>query len=495
MPRPLPIVLLFLVVLPACRVVHKDGPARAERRDAARTSAALPASMSEEHGQVGTATASAPRQRHPGSEALAVWRDPEFQRRFAEGYAAESEIEPRLTSVERDQLQRVLGMLAAERFEEASELLERLRASGGSAAFDYTLGNLLFQSDQLEPAGACYAAAVAKFPRFRRAWRNLGLVHTRLGDFEGAAGAFARVIELGGADGSTYGLLGHAHSSLGNHLAAESAFRIAMLFEPGSQDWSLGLARSLSRQERHGEVASLLGSLIQAQPERIDLWLLQAGAFLGMGEAMRAAQNFEIARQFGDIGVEPLVTLADIYVNEGLLDVAVETHLEALSSSGGGTAQRALRAARVLVARGALFEAERIVRVLDDEHRMRLRTDDRKEILRIGARIAVARGSTGEEARLLEEIVELDPLDGEALLLLGQHRARLGDNEAAVLYYERAAALENYEADARVRHAQLLVGEGRHAEALPLLRRAQSLRPRDNVQQFLEQIERLSQGR
>jgi Flp pilus assembly protein TadD len=108
----------------------------------------------------------------------------------------------------------------------------------------------------------------------------------------------------------------------------------------------------------------------------------------------------------------------------------------------------------------------------------------------------VADGSgDDEEVRVLKEIVELDPQDGEALILLGQHAARTGDDEKAVFYYEQAAYLEAFEADAKVRHAQLLVGQGKYDEAIPLLRRAQSLKPRDNIQEYLEQVERVAKNR
>jgi len=39
------------------------------------------------------------------------------------------------------------------------------------------------------------------------------------------------------------------------------------------------------------------------------------------------------------------------------------------------------------------------------------------------------------------------------------------------------------------------VSQGKYAEALPLLRRAQQLKPRENIQQYLEQVERVSQSR
>lgn len=123
-----------------------------------------------------------------------------------------------------------------------------------------------------------------------------------------------------------------------------------------------------------------------------------------------------------------------------------------------------------------------------------IETAERKDLLKLQARIAVAKGASDEEVRILEEIVALDPLDGEALLLLGQHHGRAGNPEKAIFYYERAASLEAFEAEAKVRHAQLLVKQGSYEEALPLLRRAQQLKPRDNIQDYLEQVERVAKG-
>jgi tetratricopeptide (TPR) repeat protein len=74
--------------------------------------------------------------------------------------------------------------------------------------------------------------------------------------------------------------------------------------------------------------------------------------------------------------------------------------------------------------------------------------------------------------------VEQDPLDGEALMLLAQHCASNNEPDRAMLYYERAESLAPFEAQATIRHAQVLVGLARYGDALPLLRRAQELKPR-----------------
>jgi tetratricopeptide (TPR) repeat protein len=148
-----------------------------------------------------------------------------------------------------------------------------------------------------------------------------------------------------------------------------------------------------------------------------------------------------------------------------------------------------------LAARGANSQAKPLVARVEELRGKDISAEEKKDLLKLRARIALSEGAGEEEAKVLKEIVDLDPLDGDALLLLGQHAQRANDPAQAVFYYERAAGLEAFEADAKVRHAQLLVSQGKYAEALPLLRRAQQLKPRENIQQYLEQVERVSQSR
>ena len=104
--------------------------------------------------------------------------------------------------------------------------------------------------------------------------------------------------------------------------------------------------------------------------------------------------------------------------------------------------------------------------------------DQRKNLLKLRARVAVAKGESDEEVRVLQETVDLDPLDGEALILLAQYHGRTGDSDKAAFYFERAAEIdEKYEAEAKLRHAQLLVKEGKYLQAVPLLKRANDIQP------------------
>ncbi len=499
MPRSAPMRRVFAALfLPLCACAATPVAPRAPESSDPRVNPprALPAVPAADAVARGVAlVASAPRADGPGEVELELWNDPQFRRRFVESYLAETEIEPLLTVAEREVMQKVLELISSEQMGAAAQLLEKNRNEASSAVLDFTLGNLHFQREEFEPAALAYRVAVEKHPKFRRAWKNLGLIHVRRGEFEAAALELTRVVELGGGDAVTYGLLGFAHSSRGDDLSAESAYRMAALLDPDTLDWKMGLARSFFRQKRFAEAVAMCANLLADQPERADLWLLQANAFLGLGQPMRAAENYELVERLGHSSSESLTMLGDIYVNAGLHDLAVDAYLRALDKAPDARPERAIRAAKALTAGGALDEAGRLLAGIERVHGERLEGDERKDLLRLRARLAVASGAGDEEVRALEEIVALDPLDGEALILLGQHSFRADDPEQAVFYYERAANLEAFEADAKVRHAQLLVSQRRFAEALPLLRRAQVLKPRDNIASYLEQVERAAQAR
>lgn len=434
-------------------------------------------------------------QTHLSEVELKIWNDPVFRKRFAESYLAETEIEPTVTQAEREKMLSVLELISSDQLDEAARQLQKHTKDASSAVFDFTLANLYFQQEQLESAAAAYERATAKFPKFQRAWKNLGLIRVRNGQFAEALPALTRAVELGARDALTYGLLGFAYSSLEDDVSAESAYRMAILLDAATLDWKMGLARSLFKQERYADAAALCGTLIARDPNRTEMWLLQANAYVGLNEPLKAAVNYELVDRMGHSTVDSLCMLGDIYVNQELAEMAVNSYIRALEIDAQRACQRALRAAKVLVARAAFDETKRLIASLEELTAGASGAEQRKDLLKLRARIAVAESAGEDEIQMLEQIVALDPLDGEALVLLGQHCGRAGDFEKAVFYYERAESLEKYEADAKVRHAQLLVQQGKYVEALPLLRRAQDLKPRDDVQKYLEQVERVAKSR
>ena len=387
-------------------------------------------------------------------------------------------------------VQEVQQLLSEDNRDEAEVLLKENLGLASSAVYDYLLANLYFQDEKLDLAAVTYESATRKWPRYRQAWQNLGIVQIKRGEFSQAIPAFVKVIEMGGGTAICYGLLGFAHSSEGHHLSAESAFRMAILLDPSTKDWQMGLARAFFDLKRWDDAIALTGNMLESDPESSQLWILQANAYIGLEEPMKAAENFEIVDRLGKATSDSLMLLGDIYLNSELFAPAVDVYLRVLEGEGPDLG-RLIRSAKILSARNANEQSKRLLGAVQAEIGQE-ETDPelKKEVLRLSARIALAEGEGDLQARILKQIVDLDPLDGDALLLLGRHAVRTSNDAQAIFYFERAMAVDASEADANLELGKLLSAQGKYSEALPMLRRAQQINPREPVQRFLEQIEK-----
>lgn len=431
------------------------------------------------------------------ADLAAIWNDPTFQRQFVGSYGINAEIEPRVTPEEVEILEKIRPLMA-DNLPKAEATLRKQMKPECSAILDFTLAGIQFQQDRMLEALGNYQQAVAKFPSFRRAWRNLGLIYVRDAKHDAAITAFTKMIELGGGDGYSYGLLGFAYAAKDDYQAAEAAYRNALLLQPENTEWRLGLTRCVFKQERFEDAVTLLNVLIEQYPDKADFWLLQAHAYLGMKEPLKAAEDLEVLDLLGKATADSLSTLGDIYVNENLMDLASRAYQRSMDVDPKQSLARPLRAAEVLAARGALPQARDVAAHLRATLGSNDAMDegDRRKLLKLEARLSMADGEgTAETAAVLEEVIKLDPLDGEALMLLGQHYSKANQPDRAIFYYERAESIEAFEVNARIRHAQVLVGMGRYADAVPLLRSAQEIKPRDDVARYLEQVERIARGR
>ena len=424
-----------------------------------------------------------------------IWNDPGFQKSFIGGYGVSADIEPRIAQDDMALLELVRQLMADE-LPAAETLLKESVRPEVSAVIDLTLGGVQFQQDKIDDALVNYRNAVAKFPNFRRAYRSIGLICTRKSQYEAAIAAFNKMIELGGADAYSYGLLGFCHSARGDYQPSEAAYRNALLLQPDNVEWRLGLTRSVFKQAKYEDAASLLDVLITNYPDKADFWLLQSHTYLGLKQPMKAAVNLEALDSIGKSTVDSLFTLGDIYVSEALPDMALSAYERAIAKNPTQPVSRSIRAAEVLAARGGLLQSKTLLTLVKANWNDTLSDTDRRKVLKLQARLTMNSGSGDTEtATVLEEVIALDPLDGEALMLLGQHYNRMAQPDKAILYYERAARIDSFAANAKVKIAQVFVAQGRFTEALPLLRDAQSLKPRDDIARYIEQVERASKSK
>jgi Flp pilus assembly protein TadD len=447
---------------------------------------------SEKPGASGTPSGFAPvAQNH---ELASVWNDADFQRRLIGSYGFASESEPKLQPDELDKYRTiVVPILTNSDPKKIISTLEGLTGPKASAVFDFTLGNVYFQREDLTNAVKHFEMAILKFPDYRRAQKNLAFALVRDGKYAEAIKPLTRTIALGGGDGKVYGLLGFASLSQGRNVSAEAAYRQALVFEPENLDFKLGLVKSSIGTGNYEYALALLDELLKQYPERDSLWTLQANLFIQKEQPNKAAISLEMLRRLGKATPQSLNLLGDLYMSQESRDLALGAYLEAMEKDGGQNPAKALRPAQILVSRGAFDEARQLFAKMRSATTPLTGADELK-LLKLESKVAMSSGAGEKAIESLEQIIQKDPLDAEALMLAGDYYSKNGQKEKAEFRYQTAAGITGFEAEAFVKHAQLLVQSQKYPQAAELLKKAQKVKPRDNVQRYLEKVEQLARS-
>ena len=447
------------------------------------------------------------------------WNDPQFVREFIGSFGVRSDIEPHMTENEQ-LLYRELAAIISTNQTMAIDRIRTVLAEGGTtvqpppfptpegekpsrrqklpepvditienqASFWFVLGNLQILEGKTDEAIASYGRAIASFPDFLRAHKNLGVLMVQNQRFDDALKPLLKAIELGGSDGDLYGLLGACYLSSGRNRSAELAYNQAMLLAPGKKDWQLGAARALLYQARYLEASSLFGELISQDATEPRYWLFQANCFVGLNEPLKAAFNYEVVRELGAADAATLSALGDIYLSRNLKDVATDTYLDALAIDPATNRDRAIRSAEILAGRRAVDQSEKLISAIREQAGSSLDENEKVRLLRLQSKLALARGEDAEAARIMETLLDNNPLDGEIMLLLAAHYGKSGEVERAETMFERASRIPEFEVDAHVKHAQLLVRLKVYDRAIEHLRRALAIEPKDTVQRYLDGV-------
>ena len=426
---------------------------------------------------------------------LQLWKSAAFKKQFLGEYGLLTEVEPPLSNIERQQMDK-LSAYMGDKPGECYKALAEVTTDKSSAQFDFVLGQLSYQlSGPIEKTIAHYEAAIGKFANYRRAHFALGRLLTQDGKYDVAIGSLAKALELGRTDGTLFGLIGYCHLALERASSAESAYRMALVLQPAAVDWKMGLVRALLKEGKADEVIALCDEMIAADPNKTELWLLQSNAFIAKKDYLRAATNLEMLARAGTASAQDLTRLGDIYLNDQLPDAALSAYLRAMGHATPLGLSEAIRVLEATSARGALEQAKELLATVRKNYAAALGDTERRRLMKIEARIAVAEGRGGDSVKILEDVVKLDPLDGDALMLLAGHYSGAGEKDRAILYYERAEGVEASEADALLKHAQLLVSMGKAPEALPLLKKSYGKNQREAVAKFIEEVERFQKKR
>ena len=403
-----------------------------------------------------------------------LWKSEQFRKAFTASYGVDATVEPRISPEEKKVLDSIAGkMEQADRKASILKLQESLWLKD-SPALQFTLANLLVEEGRSELAIPYFKKAIELYPSFRDAYRNLALAQIQTDQPDTALVNLSKAIERGAIDGLTYGLLGYCHMQAERHAQALQAYGQAQLLMPDEGQWQVGEANTLLMLGENEAAAKRFGELLNRQPENDQLWLAQSDAYLAAGRYDEAVANRELVRRKGKLAANDLLVLGHLYLNIDLPDDALSCYEEAFP---GITPDDALEALERLLTSKYWNEARKLAAQINS---------DSPKLRRMAAFIDIQSGKVKSGIQTLENIIAEDPMDAEALLMLGKAYRQKNEHEKSVMRLEQAVRHKTAEYEALLLLGQTLAEQGQYERAIKSLTRANRIRSTPVIEEYID---------
>lgn len=425
----------------------------------------------------------------------AIWKEITMRRSWVENLFPVTEIEPSVTAAERDLLQALLPEVR----QTPASALSRLKNSiqpNSSAALDFMLGAIQYELGAFPEAEAAFKKAIAKFSRFQRAYQLLGLTQLRQNHSREAIPNLIQAVELGGNDGALWGALGYGHILNEDWDAGRAAYERAISLNPRNFEWRLGLAQCELGTSNYKNAIASLEKLSDLHPDRTEVWLYLANAYLGADQATQAAMALEVAEKLGRRDLSTSLTLGDIYTNLEMIEPALQKYLTALELNAAG----ALKALPRAIDSWIRLEAWQSTELLINKARAgsewnSLSVADRSQWIRLEALVAIHQGKDATAENVLLQALGLNPLDGAIALELARFYVRQEKWIQASSYFSRAQKEKDVERSALLEEARMWILSGDWERGLERYQKAQERFPDPRIQKTILELERSIEAR
>jgi tetratricopeptide (TPR) repeat protein len=396
--------------------------------------------------------------------------------------------EPEMTAGEYAIYEKVVAMINVEP-EFAMQLLQGMFAGKErpSAAFEFVMGNALYNAGRRDEAEAHYRHAIELFPDYQRAWDNLGVLYYGAERYEEAVTAFGKAVSLGDATAETGGLLAYALQRTGNSVAAEMTYLRALSTAPENPDWIDGLCGLYIETRQFGRAEPLSRQLIKLQPSEPRHWQHLAGILLAQERPLEAIVVLESARGLQVANEEMLMQLGDLYAQQNLHAEAFALYRELLKRNPAVGAKRMVGAAMAALEEGRDAEAAELLAAAEKE----MPADQRGAFLEARAELAVVHKDWASARRDLEEALAGRPLHGPLLLRLGQVLKSSSSETAARQYLEAAARCPESGYSAHLELADLELQARHYRLCADQLEQALAIEKSPAIQDYLVKIKTL----
>lgn len=434
-----------------------------------------------------------------------LWKSPGFRKAYTGSYGVDSSIEPQLKQEEVALLNEAAKSMANEDRKGAINKLQYAELTKKSPALLFSLGNYFFEEDQPEKSIENFQKAIELFPNFRDAHRNLAMLYVKQDEFDKAEPHLARALELGSKEGLTFGLLAHCHARKDRNQAALSAYRMAQMTMPDEKQWIVGEAYTLHALEKSAEASSIYESLLKDDPGNANLWVNQAHTFVQRELYERAIANFEVVNRMEKLTPTNRFYLGQLYLDQGFAEVALEHIANSIREENQIPFDSATDALVRMVSGAHWESAEALGKLCSNRYQDDLEvkgeesSDQQKRVIsrfqRSMALIDLEKGQTQAGAGRVEKLIEQNPLDGDALLLLAKFHEKSGEVDEAITLLEQAALINEKRARALSQHGMILINHRNdYKKALLLLEESHRLDSANGLGQYLVELRKFVNG-
>jgi tetratricopeptide (TPR) repeat protein len=318
-------------------------------------------------------------------------------------------------------------------------------------------------------------------------------------------------------------MLGYCNFLQGNLFSAENALKTALTLDNTNKDVYQLLAQVLLQESRYKEARAMFQEMIKANPNKEQWWMALVNTYLAENDLDNCVVSLEVLRHMKKAETQSLYLLGNIYLTRNMFDMATDVYCQAIAEGTlksnkspetvKGDIDSALDSARALAGYSAFDQATRILNMIDTSYKVSKTDEQQMDILTIRSNVNIAQGKGEEAAKDLKQILERDPLNGDALNTLASFYCELidvdidgktvrqpRDLQMAIMMLERAEDVNDNRIKLRAftQHARLMVTSqdtDSLRKAVVLLKRAQEIEPTDGVEQYIQEIQKAIDAR
>lgn len=358
-----------------------------------------------------------------------------------------------------------------------------------SATVLYLVGYVYLSLERYAPAEAALKAALGPLPDYLRVHESLGILYVHTERYDEARTHLVRAAELGLNSATLHSTLGYLNVQQKNWWGAVGAFQQALAMQADNRDFQTGLLQALNETRQYEAGLSLVEQMLQLEPDDPDLWLYRAHMSLNADERLAALTSLETAIRLGDDSVANKQVVATLHLELGSVGRAVDLLKSAVAED---LEFDFIDQAFVWLSYEEEWDYFRELLSSTDQRRLSLTEEQRSRLLTHRAGLQMHDGNRRVAMASLQEAVELDASNAEALMSLGQAYQEDRDYTRAELMFERASAFDLQRENALVSLAQLAIDQQNFERALVLLRDVVRANPaRTDLQRNVDVLENL----